>query len=98
MCVCVKLLYVTFVYVKLLYVKFVCVCVKFVYVKLLYVKFVLPLDHEQNQHLAGSVRVCVWNATGRQKKESKHAKIKHAEKHAGRTASSIATDQTYDQT
>ena len=49
------------------------------------------------------VCVYVWNATGRLKKEMKHAKIKHAEtngtkKHAGRTASSIATDQTYDQT
>ena len=37
LCVCVKLLYVTFGYVKLLYVKF--VRVKLLYVKLLYVKF-----------------------------------------------------------
>ena len=55
------------------------------------------LDHEQDQHLAGSV--CVWNAAGRQKKVIKHAKIKHAEargtkKHAGRTASLHANDQT----
>ena len=46
LCVCVKLLCVTFGYVKLLYVKFVYVglcllsyCIEFVYVKLLYVKF-----------------------------------------------------------
>ena len=93
----------------------------------------LPLDHKQEQHLAGSVCVCgmqpasvmsalhsvasaqlspasrprakaapgrkcvcVWNVTGRQKKDIKHAKIKHAEtrgtkKHAGRTTSLHAT-------
>ena len=58
-----------------------------------------PASRPRAKAAPGRKCVCVWNVTGRQKKDIKHAKIKHAEtrgtkKHAGRTTSLHANDET----